>query len=81
MIAVLKCLKTWMSVGLSFLKVYCLFFLLTIPIHGIYLGVVNDQIWSITINFMSFAVIFSSAMSFRTTCIILRETRRIFDDL
>ena len=85
MSVVLKCLKTWIIAGLSFLNINWLFFLVIVPLHGIMTGVKIDSIWTVAINFVSFSIIFSSAISFRTSCIILKEMqegeRRLFNDL
>lgn len=85
MSVVLKCLNTWMIAGLSFLKINWLLFFVIVPIHGIMSGVKTDSIWIVAINFVSFSIIFSSAMSLRTTCIVLKEMRegerRLFNDL
>ena len=85
MSVVLKCLKTWMFAGLSFLKISWLFILTIVPLHGMMSGVKMDSIWIVAINFVSFSIIFSSAMSVRTTCIILKEMRegerRLLNDL
>ena len=79
----LRKLKTWMIDGLSLLKTNCLFFLLIVPIHAIYLGVARGHIWSVAVNCMTLSIIFSSAMRFRSYGIILKDIRenRILDDL
>jgi|APSaa5957512535_1039671.scaffolds.fasta_scaffold55052_3 hypothetical protein len=61
----------------SFLKNNWLFLFLVFSIHGIKTGISEYNLFTIMINSMSFAIIFSSAMSVRTNNIIMNDLREI----
>jgi hypothetical protein len=72
-------LRTWSSASITFLKINWLFLFLISPTWGIYREFHKEDTWGLAINFLCFALIFSSAMSLRTSSLILQDLRHIGD--
>jgi hypothetical protein len=54
--------------------------MLVFSVYGISTGIYEQDLFRVMINSMSFAIIFSSAMTVRTTIIIMRDLREIRDE-
>jgi len=63
-----------------FLKANWMFLMLVFSVYGISTGIYEQDLFRVMINSMSFAIIFSSAMTVRTTIIIMRDLREIRDE-
>lgn len=63
-----------------FLKINWFFVFTILPFRGIMLGAYEGDLFTVMINSMTFSVIFSSAMTIRTSNIIMRDLREIREE-